>query len=89
MTGSALVWMYCTRPKTAPTKQITMPRYISVDAADAAQAVEFNLGQIGNMNIRFARESGARRAKNGDEQQDSQPSIVFLHKLICKFTAQD
>src|SRR5580658_1067161 len=27
-TGRALVWKYCTRPKTAPTRQTTSPRYI-------------------------------------------------------------
>src|SRR5438552_3730433 len=29
-TGRALVCLYCTRPKAAPMKQITMPQYISV-----------------------------------------------------------
>ncbi len=28
-TGSALVCLYCTRPKIAPIKQIRIPRYIS------------------------------------------------------------
>src|SRR4051812_22847505 len=29
-TGSALVWLYCTNPKTTPMAQMSNPRYMSV-----------------------------------------------------------
>ena len=41
---------------------MTMPRYISVDAADAAQPVEIHLVQRRNFDVRFAGER-ARRAE--------------------------
>ena len=58
-TGRALVCLYCTRPNTAPMAQITMPSNIRVMPADAAQTVELDLGEVGDLDVRFAGENAS------------------------------
>src|SRR6266478_3747824 len=46
-TGRALVCLYCTRPKAAPMKQITMPQYISVVPAMPPRPLNFTVSNCG------------------------------------------
>ena len=46
-TGSALVCLYCTRPNTAPTPQMSIPRYISVDPLTPPSPSNFTWAKSG------------------------------------------
>jgi hypothetical protein len=59
-TGRFFVRWYCHSPNIAPTAHMTMPRYISVTAAHAAQPVERDLVKAGNFQVRLARVQAGR-----------------------------
>jgi len=46
-TGRALVWLYCTRPNTAPITQITKPTYIKAVPLKPCNPANFTVSSGG------------------------------------------